>query len=56
MFQSALEARVPNGGGVAVWNRPSGKADKTYLMIVCPTIQTNFAAPPPARKPGSPAQ
>jgi len=56
MFQSALEARVPNGGGVAVWNRPSGKADKTYLMIVCPTIQTNFAAPPPARKPGSPPQ
>ena len=49
MFQSALEARVPKGGGVAVWNRPSGNADKTYLMIVCPTIQTN-------RKPGSPPQ
>jgi len=56
MFQSALEARVPNGGGVAVWNRLSSKGDKTYLMIVCPTIQTNFAAPPPARKPGSPPQ
>ena len=56
MFQSALEARVTNGGGVAVWNRLSGKGDKTYLIMVCPTIQTNFAAPPPARKPGSPPQ
>jgi len=55
-LQSALEARVPNGGGLAVWNKSGGGGSKTYLMIVCPTIQTNFAAPSPARKPGSPPQ
>ena len=51
MFQSALDARVPSGGGVAVWNKSGGKESKTYLVIVCPTIQTNLLAPPPVTKP-----
>lgn len=61
MFQSALEARVASGGGVAVWNKPSGRGGNIYLMIVCPTIQTNLFSPrsgatPPATKPGSASQ
>lgn len=56
MFQSALEARVPSGGGVAVWNKPSGREGRIYLLIICPTIQTNPIAPPSATKPGSTSQ
>jgi hypothetical protein len=58
-FQSALETTVPNGGALAVWNVKPQKAGSGYLLLVCPTIQTNFpgkpagfrpAAPPPAKK------
>src|SRR2546430_7193758 len=51
MFQSALEARVASGGGVAVWDKPSGREGKIYLMIVCPTIQTNLLSPRPGATP-----
>jgi hypothetical protein len=56
MFQSALEAQVPSGGGVAVWNKSSGRDGKTYLMIVCPTIQSNILNAPAPTKPGSPSR
>ena len=39
LFQSALEARVPSGGAVAVWNRPTGGNEKTYLLLIRPVIQ-----------------
>lgn len=51
LFQSALEARVPSGGCLAVWNQPIVEAEKSYLLIVSPVIQTNSLPPTP----GAPA-
>jgi hypothetical protein len=39
MLQSALQVAVPNGGAVAIWHKPNVKGDRTYMMIICPTVQ-----------------
>jgi len=46
VFQSGIDARVPTGGGLAVWSRAKGLDQDSCLMIICPTITTNFATPP----------
>jgi hypothetical protein len=46
LFQSALEARVPNGGCVAVWNKRTGGDEQSYLLLISPVIQTNSSSPP----------
>ena len=61
VFQSALEARVPSGGGVAVWTTPTRGSEKIYLLLISPVIQTNIlspqpGAPPGARQPGAPTR
>jgi len=58
VFQSALDARIPSGGGVAIWNKPNGANVKSYLLLISAVIQTNSPSPrpgvPPAgRQPGS---
>jgi hypothetical protein len=39
LFQTALEARIPSGGGVAVWNKAVDANEKTYLLLISPAIQ-----------------
>jgi hypothetical protein len=52
MFQSALQVAVPNGGGVAVWHKPNARGEKTYMMIICPTVQPKpgMTQPMPTRE------
>ncbi|HVR36160.1 MAG TPA: hypothetical protein VMS21_09960 [Methylomirabilota bacterium] len=39
LFQYALEAEVPNGGGLAVWSRPTNEDQPVYLFLIHPVIQ-----------------
>ena len=53
LFQSALDARVSSGGCVAVWNKPAGGVEKSYLLLISPVIQTNSLLPVPGAPPGA---
>jgi hypothetical protein len=39
LFQYALEAEVPDGGGLAVWSRPADEDQPVYLFLLHPVIQ-----------------
>lgn len=51
VFQVALEARVLNGGALAIWGEPQEKDEPIQLILVCPFIPTGQAAPATRPKP-----
>jgi hypothetical protein len=49
VFQAALDAQVPSGGGLAVWAQrydSSNQNTNCYLMLICPTIQGGVPGAP----------
>ena len=48
VFQSALEASVPSGSALAIWTKPTGGNEKSYLLLIRPSIQTNSPSPRPS--------
>src|SRR5438874_840406 len=45
VFQSGIDARIPAGGGLMVWNRAKGSDQDSCLMIICPTSAANAVMP-----------
>ena len=45
VFQAGLEARIPDGGAVAVWNAPTDTSEPFHLLLLTSTTQLTVPAP-----------